>query len=122
MEYGVSRCQGSIFIDNGKGGRGDDILHAQCFAYGLDEGGLASPHASIKGKYAMVADVFYKCLGCLIDVGNVFDVYFHIFLSFLSWAHGDERHNHLFHRNASMLESILVIGYIIVVIVGVGKE
>ena len=45
-----SRGFSAIFIDNREGRAIDDILHAEGFAEGLDEGRLASPHRGIEGK------------------------------------------------------------------------
>ena len=40
----------------------------------------------------------------------------------LSRCQRDERNEHFLHRDATMLEGILVVGYVIVVIVRIGEE
>ena len=39
-----------------------------------------------------------------------------------SASHGDKRYNHLFHRDAAMLECVFIVRHIVIVIVGIGKE
>ena len=59
---------GVILVDDCEGWRGDDIIDAQLFADGLDEGGLTGTHAAVECKYFVVANLLDKCRGGLFNV------------------------------------------------------
>ena len=73
----------AIFVDNSKRRAGDDIIDAEFFADGFDECGLTGAHLSVEGKYLVVTHVVDKLPGCLPDVVEITNCYFHIY-SFLS--------------------------------------
>ena len=54
----------TVFIDNGEGRTGNDILDTQFFADSLYEGGLACSHLAIEGKDASLAHVLNKLACC----------------------------------------------------------
>ena len=58
----------TVFIDDGEGGRVDDVLHAEAFAYGFGEGGLTGSHLAVHGKDGVVAHGCDKFPGSLVDV------------------------------------------------------
>ena len=65
---------GSVLIDDGKGGGGDDVLDAECFAEGLDEGGLACSHLTVEGHDAVAGQHFADELVCgLVNMVNIFN-------------------------------------------------
>jgi len=39
----------AVFIDDGEGGGGDDVFHAEFFTEGFDEGGLTGSHLAVEG-------------------------------------------------------------------------
>ena len=98
-----------VFIDEGEGGRGDDVVYAQFLAQCLDEGGLAGAHAAIECDDAGFADAVDKLLcRCAYGVERLYSDLCHIVLSFLGFQ-CDEGDEHLFHRDAAVLERVLVI-------------
>ena len=111
-----------VFIDEGEGGRGDDVVYAQFLAQCLDEGGLAGAHAAIECDDAGFADAVDKLLcRCAYGVERLYSDLCHIVLSFLGFQ-CDEGDEHLFHRDAAVLERVLVIRHVVIVVVGVGEE
>ena len=59
---------GGILIDQGESGRGDDILHPQLPADGLDERGLARAHLAIEGEHLGIAHLADEQPGGLLDL------------------------------------------------------
>jgi len=67
-----------IFIHDGEGGRGDDILDAQLLADGFDEGGLAGSHLAVEGEDGVLAYLTDELTGCLANLAQVLNLDFHI--------------------------------------------
>lgn len=61
---------GGVFVDDGEGGRGDDVGGAEGFADGTDEGGLAGAHGAVEGEEAALAHVVHKSTGGGVDIGQ----------------------------------------------------
>ena len=57
----------SIFVNNGKGGRRDDIVDTQLGTQRLDKGGFTGSHLSVEGKYAIAAHSGNKLFGGFVD-------------------------------------------------------
>ena len=58
----------AVFVEDGKGGRGDDIAYAKGFANGFYKGGLSCSHLAIEGKNGIFAHLLHKLLGSLGEV------------------------------------------------------
>ena len=54
-----------VIIDNGKGGRGDNVIDAQLLAQRLDEGGLAGTHLAVEGKHVALTHLADELTGRL---------------------------------------------------------
>ena len=39
----------AVFVDDGEGGGGNDVLNTQFFTKGFDEGGLSGAHLAVEG-------------------------------------------------------------------------
>ena len=53
-----------VFVYDGEGRGGDDVLHAKFLAYCLDECCLACAHVAVEGKDGVVAHCCHELLGC----------------------------------------------------------
>ena len=73
MEDVTIVLRGSIVVDDGKGWRGDDIIHAKLFTHGLDERRLSRSHLALEGEDVTRALVLDKLTGCLMDAVQGFD-------------------------------------------------
>lgn len=69
-----------IFVDEGKGGGGDDVFNAQLFAYGFDKRGLARSHVGKESEDAMLANGLDKGLCCLVNLFETSYLDFHVYL------------------------------------------
>ena len=58
----------TVFIDDGEGGRVDDVLHTEAFAYGFGEGGLTGSHLAVKSKYRIVTHRFDELAGSFMNL------------------------------------------------------
>ena len=71
-----------ILVDDGEGGRGDDLRDPQFLAYSLDERGLASAHLAVESEYRVLSDGLHKLACSIAYVFNVVDDDFHILMFF----------------------------------------
>lgn len=46
-----------VFVDDGKGGRIDHVIHLQCLAKSFDECGFSGSHLAVKGKHPAAGGV-----------------------------------------------------------------
>lgn len=59
---------GTILVDNGKGGRCDDVRYSQLFANGFDESGFSCSHFPVEGKDGIVAHGFDELAGGFVNL------------------------------------------------------
>ena len=57
-----------VLVDDGEGGRSDDILHAQFLTDSLYKRGLTRSHTTVEGKDLAVAHLRDKLAGGLTDM------------------------------------------------------
>ncbi len=71
-----------IFVDDGEGGRGDDIFNPEFLADGFDERGLAGAHLSVERKHAAGAYLADKFTGGRADMVYVLNDNLHSFICY----------------------------------------
>ena len=69
-----------VFIDEGEGGRRDDILDTQNLTESLDERCLSSSHLAIECEHFSFSHPFDEFFCCLVDGVEALDCNFHIAL------------------------------------------
>ena len=73
-----------ILVDDGEGGRCDNILNTHCLADGFDERRLACSHSAIEGENAIFAHFIDEFTRSRRNVFEVLYLYSHLFFVVLN--------------------------------------
>ena len=111
---------GPIFVDNGECGTIDGVVYTEFFTNGFNESRFSGSHVAVKSEYRIVAHELNELAGGFLYLIEIFyRKRVHEFLFFRECYQGN---HHFFHRDASVLERIFIVPYVVVVIIALLME